>query len=79
MPPVRKNPGDRMDCSKRSVNPFQTYVNHLITKKPEKIKLLLARALMNDDSLMDFNGQIHANECVFSYPYSNWYSVYLID
>ena len=79
MPPVRKNPGDRMDCSKRSVNPFQTYVNHLITKKPEKIKLLLARALMNDDFLMDFNGQIHANECVFSYPDSNWYSVYLID
>ena len=79
MPPVRKNPGDKIDCSKRSINPFQSYVNHLITKNPEKIKLLLARALMNDDSLMDFNGQIHANECVFSYPNSNWYSVYLLN
>jgi len=79
MPRPRKNPGEPMDCSKRSITPFQTYVNHLITKKPEKIKALLARALMNDDSLMDFNGQIHANECVFSYPDSNWYSVYLMD
>jgi hypothetical protein len=79
MPRPRKNPGEPMDCSKRSVTPFQTYVNHLITKKPEKIKALLARALMNDDALMDFNGQIHANECVFSYPDSNWYSVYLIN
>jgi hypothetical protein len=79
MPRVRQNPGEKMDCSKRSVTPFQTYVNHLITKKPEKIKMLLARALMNEDSLMDFNGQVHANECVFSYPDSNWYSVYLIN
>jgi hypothetical protein len=79
MPRPRKNPGEPLDCSRRSVNPFQTYVNHLITKKPEKISLLLARALMNDDALMDFNGKIHANECVFSYPNSNWYSVYLLD
>lgn len=79
MPRPRKNPGEPLDCSRRSVNPFQTYVNHLITKKPEKISLLLARALMNDDSLMDFNGKVHANECVFSYPNSNWYSVYLLD
>jgi len=78
MPP-RKDPDAKLDCSKRSVNPFQTYVNHLITKKPEKIKLLIARALMNDDYLMDFNGQVHANECVFSYPDSNWYSVYLLN
>ena len=78
MPP-RKDPDAKMNCSKRSVNPFQTYVNHLITKKPEKIKLLIARALMNDDYLMDFNGQVHANECVFSYPDSNWYSVYLLN
>jgi hypothetical protein len=79
MPPVRKNAGEPIDCSKRSVNPFQTYVNHIITKNPDKIKLLLARALMNDDSLMDFSGQVHANECVFSYPNSNWYSVYLLN
>jgi len=79
MPRPRKNPGEPMECSKRSVTPFQTYVNHLITKKPEKIKALLARALMNDDYLMDFNGQVHANECVFSYPNSNWYSVYLMN
>lgn len=78
MPRVRQNPGEKLDCSKRSVTPFQIYVNHLITRKPEKIKALLARALMNDDSLMDFNGQINANECVFSYPDSNWYSVYLM-
>ena len=79
MPRVRQNPGEKMDCSRRSVTPFQTYVNHLITKKPEKIKLMLARALMNDDTLMDFNGQVHANECVFTYPDSNWYSVYLVN
>ena len=79
MPPQRKNPGEKMDCSRRSVSLFQTYVNHLITKKPEKIKSLLARALMNDDFLMDFNGQVHANECVFTYPDSNWYSVYLVN
>jgi hypothetical protein len=79
MPPPRKNPGEPMDCSRRGTSPFQTYVNHLITKKPEKIKLMLARALYNDDYLMDFNGQVHANECVFSYPKSNWYSVYLIN
>ena len=79
MPPSRKNPGEKLDCSRRSITPFQSYVNSLITKKPEKIKMLLARALMNDDTLMDFNGQIHANECVFSYPDSNWYSVYLIN
>jgi len=79
MPPPRKNPGEKLDCSRRSITPFQSYVNSLITKKPEKIKMLLARALMNDDTLMDFNGQIHANECVFSYPDSNWYSVYLIN
>ena len=79
MPPVRKNFNDPMDCSRRSANPFQTYINQLILKHPEKIKQLLARALMNDDSLMEFNGQVHANECVFSYPNSNWYSVYLIN
>ena len=35
MPRPRKNPGDPMDCSRRSITPFQTYINHLITKKPE--------------------------------------------
>jgi len=79
MPRQRKNPGEKIDCSKRSTTPFQTYVGNLILKKPDKIKSLLARALMNEDYLNDFNGQIHANECVFSYPNSNWYGVYLID
>jgi len=79
MPRPRKNPGDPMDCSKRSTNPFQTYINHVIKKQPEKIQLLLAKALQNEDMLMDFNGQVHANECVFSYPDSNWYSVYLLN
>ena len=79
MPRQRKNPGEPLECSRRSVTPFQTYVNHLITKKPEKIKALLARALLNEGYLEDFNGQVHANECVFSYPDSNWYAVYLIN
>ena len=48
-------------------------------KKPEKIKLMIARALMHDEYLRDFSGQVHANECVFSYPDSDWYGVYLLD
>ena len=80
MPPrVKKNPGEKLDCSKRSSTSFQTYVGNLVQKKQDKIKLLLARALMNEDMLEDFHGQIHANECVFSYPDSNWYGVYLVD
>lgn len=79
MPRQRKNPSEPLECSGRSVTPYQTYVNHLITKKPEKIKALLARALNGDGYLEDFNGQVHANECVFSYPDSNWYSVYLVN
>ena len=73
MPPrVKKNPGEKLDCSKRSSTSFQTYVGNLVQKKQDKIKLLLARALMNEDMLEDFHGQIHANECVFCYPDSNW-------
>jgi len=70
---------EKLDCSKRSVTSFQTYVGQLVQKKQDKIKLLLARALMNEGYLEDFHGQIHANECVFSYPDKNWYGVYLID
>jgi len=79
MPRIKKNQSEPQDCSKRSVTSFQTYVGQLVQKKQDKIKLMIARALMNEDMLEDFHGQVHANECVFSYPDSNWYGVYLVD
>lgn len=75
----KKTVKSKYACSKRSPTSFQMYVGQLVQNKPEKIKLLLARALMNEGYLEDFHGQIHANECIFSYPDSDWYGVYLVD
>lgn len=77
MPP--KKAGEYRKCSSRNTIAFQTYVNQLKKDEPDKIKNLLARALMNEDELMKFDGHVDANECVFSYPDSDWHSVYLID
>jgi hypothetical protein len=65
-------------CGKRSVKDFQKFIK-IIQSNPGGINILLARALLNDDLLDVFDGHPAANECVFSYPNSDWYSVYLID
>jgi hypothetical protein len=65
-------------CAKRSGIAFQKFVD-MIKKNPAKIHVILARALLNYDQLDRFDGQSKANECVFSYPDSDWFGVYLLD
>jgi len=65
-------------CKGRSVKKLQTFMRH-IGNDTTKINILLARALLNDDMLDAFDGYPHASECAFSYPDSDWYSVYLLD
>jgi len=67
-----------LPCGKRSVKNFQTFMK-ILKSNPGGINILLARALLNDDLLDVFDGHPSANECVFSYPNSDWYSVYLVD
>jgi len=63
-------------CRNRSTAKFYKFIG----KDPSRINVLLARALLRDDLLDFFDGsQESASECVFSYPDSDWYSVYLID
>jgi hypothetical protein len=63
------------DCNGRDVKNLQEYIG----LPYDKIKKLFARALLNDGFLSSFQGQVHASECVFSYPKSDWYGVYLLD
>jgi len=42
-------------------------------------KNLFAKALYNDSFLESFKGKVGYSECIFSYPESDWYSVYLLD
>jgi hypothetical protein len=65
-------------CKGRSVKKLQGFMRY-IGNDTSKINILLARALLNDDLLDVFDGYPHANECAFSYPDSDWYSVYLLD
>ena len=65
----------RRPCSSRN----KMQLKEILKKEPNKINLLLARALLNDDLLDLFATEPHANECVFSYPNSDWYSVYFKD
>ena len=51
----------------------------LILKSKDKIETLIARALYNSDQLQLFDDQPHASECVFAYPNSDWFGVYLVD
>jgi uncharacterized protein YpmB len=62
-------------CKGRSTAKFLRFIG----KDPSKINILLARALLHDDLLDSFDGHPHASECAFSYPNSDWYSVYLLD
>lgn len=75
---VASTPKTGVPCGKRSVKDFQKFIK-IIQSNPGGINILLARALLNDDLLDVFDGHPAANECVFSYPNSDWYSVYLID
>jgi hypothetical protein len=62
-------------CKSRSAAKFQRFIG----KDPSKINVLLARALLRDDLLDVFDGQPSASECTFSYPESDWFSVFLVD
>jgi hypothetical protein len=42
-------------------------------------KKLFATLLDQSSILSKFNGQLGANECIFSYPDSEWYGIYLLD
>jgi len=61
-------------CRGRDPTKLQEYIND-----PAKEKKLFAKALENDSFLNSFAGQIEASECIFSYPDSEWYGVYLLD
>ena len=65
-------------CKDRSGINFKKFVD-MIKKKPGEIHILLARALLNNGDLDKFTGQTHASECVFSYPDSDWFGVYMLD
>jgi hypothetical protein len=73
MPPKAVKPRS-VSCRGRDVTQLQEYL-----KNPSLLKQLFASAMNNDSFLKDFDGQVHANECVFSYPDTEWYSVYLLD
>ena len=61
-------------CRGRDSTKIQEYIDD-----PAKQKKAFVKALMNDDFLNSFNGQVEASECIFSYPDSEWYGVYLLD
>ena len=62
-------------CRGRDTTNLQEYINDPLKEK----KSLFIKALYNDRFLQKFDGQVSVNECIFSYPDSDWYSVYLLD
>ena len=66
-------------CSSRNKVKFDKFAGFAAAGTPVKITNLLARALFNDDFLGQFKDQVSASECIFSYPDSDWYSVYLLN
>jgi len=62
-------------CRGRDTTNLQEYINDPLKEK----KSLFVRALFNSKILQKFDGQVGVNECVFSYPDSEWYAVYLLD
>ena len=63
-------------CGNRDTKLFVEFLK----EDPANIHLLIARALLKDEKLDWFEleaDEPHGNECVFSYPDSDWYSVYL--
>jgi hypothetical protein len=69
-------PSNKKGCGDRDTTLFTEFLK----EDPVNIHLLIARALLNNNQLDWFEletDQPHGNECVFSYPDSDWYSVYL--
>jgi len=66
-------------CGDRNKIKFDKFARFAEAGTPAKITNLLARALLNDDFLSQFKDQVGASECIFSYPDSDWYSVYLLN
>jgi len=63
-------------CSNRDTTLFTEFLK----QDPNNINLLIAKALLKTKQLEWFELEEdapHGNECVFSYPDSDWYSVYL--
>jgi len=61
-------------CRGRDSTLLGTYI-----KNPALARKLFANALESSDYLSRFDGFVEASECIFSYPESEWYSVYLLD
>ena len=64
-------------CCSRSTTPFQSYIDK--ADKAAGIKKQIVAALKKNGYLMKFDKASWANECVFSYPNLDWYSIYLKD
>lgn len=70
-------------CESRDTTAFQKY----LVKNPPAMTSMLVKALSNLDlltsedelSLKMFKKNSQSNECVFSYPNSDWYSIYFIE
>lgn len=62
-------------CRGRDTTNLQEYINDPLKEK----KSLFVKALHNSKILQKFDGQVGVNECIFSYPESEWYAVYLLD
>ena len=69
MPPKKPNL-----CGSRNKVLFTKFIG----KTRLKINSLVARALSDDGDLAQFKDQVHASECAFSYPGSEWFSVFLL-
>jgi len=69
-------------CMSRNTIKLREFAKHIGAKNESiLINVLFARALLKSDMLDTFlvPDASHASECVFSYPDSDWYSIYLVD
>jgi hypothetical protein len=78
MPPRSDISSPRV-CTSRSTTPFQEYIASLDSSSKKKIFNPLVNALKKEGYLVKFDGHLGANECVFTYNNSDWYSIYLIN
>ena len=62
-------------CSERSKTALSSYIG----KDPAKIKNVLAQVLANEGRLDMYALKPDLNECMMSYPDSDWYGVYVTD
>jgi len=61
-------------CRGRDTTNINTYIEN-----PKLKKNIFIQALDNSGYLQAFKGQLALNECIFTYPNTEWYSVYLLD